>query len=188
MRNSHHGLLSTAWSQLLDGHRRWGSIDVRPDRFGVTRYRLVVYPPGMDHAERRRVRVARGWPLWGPAVWILTQVYLSNVLDPWPALAASITFVLALVFIAKALAGRLGCQVATMTAAVMVGRPDLNSIGERDMIQRLGGRLIRADEDLADGRLTATEHESIWWSVYDELGTDRRSGSPGVPESDRSAR
>jgi hypothetical protein len=75
-----------------------------------------------------------------------------------------------------------------MNAAVMVGRPDLSSIVERDMIQRLGARLIRADEGLAGGALTATEHESIWWSVYDELGTDRRSGSPGTPESGRSAR
>lgn len=169
MRKSHNGLLSTAWSRLLDGDRPWGSIDVRPDRFGVTRYRLVVYPPGMNQSERRRVRVARGWPLWGAAAWIVTQVYLSNVLDPWQALAASVSFVLALGVIAKALAGPLRGQVRTMTAAVMVGRPDLSSTAERDMIQRLGVRLIRADEGLADGALTATEHESIWWSVYDEM-------------------
>lgn len=169
MSNSHNGLLSTFWSQFLDGDRPWGSIDVRPDRFGVTRYRLVVYPPGMNQAERRRVRAARGWPLWGAAVWIVAQVYLSNVLDPWPALALSISAVLVLGFIAKALAGPLRGQVRTMTAAVMVGRPDLSSTSERDTIQRLGVRLIRADEALADGVLTATEHESIWWSVYDEM-------------------
>jgi len=180
MRNSHNGLLSSVWSQLLDGDRPWGSIDVRPDRFGVTRYRLVVYPPGMNQTERRRVRTARGWPLWGAAVWIIAQVYLSNALSPWPALAISITFVLLLGFIAKALAGPLRGQVRTMTAAVMVGRPDLSSTAERDVIQRLGVRLIRADESVADGALTATEHESVWWSVYDEMvrqPADAGSGS-----------
>ncbi len=59
------GLLRRGWLRLLDGDRSWGSIDIRPDRFGVTRYRLVVYPPGISESERRWVRVARGWPLMG---------------------------------------------------------------------------------------------------------------------------
>ncbi|HEX2402769.1 MAG TPA: DUF6611 family protein, partial [Mycobacterium sp.] len=52
------GLLRRGWSRLLDGDRAWGSLEIRPDRFGVTRYRLVVFPPGIDDAERRRVRMA----------------------------------------------------------------------------------------------------------------------------------
>ena len=54
------GLLRRGWLRLIDGDRPWGSIDIKPDRFGVTRYRLVVYPPGISESERRRVRVARG--------------------------------------------------------------------------------------------------------------------------------
>lgn len=169
MSNSHNGVLRCAWHQLLDGDRRWGSIDVRPDRFGVTRYRLVVYPPGISRTERRRLRVARGWPLWGVAAWIIAEVYLVNALDPWIALALSIGVTLGLGLIASALAGPLRTQVRTMTAAVLVGRPDLGSTAERDMIQRLGARLIRADEGLADAALSAAEHESIWWAVYDEM-------------------
>jgi hypothetical protein len=48
------GLLRRGWLRLLDGDQPWGSIDIRPDRFGVTRYRLVVYPPGISESERRR--------------------------------------------------------------------------------------------------------------------------------------
>lgn len=169
MSNSRDGLLSSAWRQLLDGHRPWGSVDVRPDRFGVTRYRLVVYPPGISRAERRRVRMARGWPLWGVAAWIIAHIYLSNVLNPWMALIVSTSLILVLGVIAVALAEPLRGQVRTMSAAVMVGCPDLGSTAERDEIRRLGVRLVSADESLAAGALTATEHESIWWSVYDEM-------------------
>lgn len=149
---------------------------MRPDRFGVTRYRLVVYPPGISHTERRRVRVARGWPLWGVAAWIVADVYLSNVLNPWIALAVSIAVALGLGAIATAMAPQRG-QVRTMTAAVMVGRPDLGSTAERDIIQRLGVQLIRADEALDDFRLTPAEHEMLWWQAYNEIGTARPATS-----------
>lgn len=187
MSKSDNGLLSSAWDHLLDGHRPWGSVDVRPDRFGVTRYRLVVYPPGITRTERRRVRAARGWPLWGPAVWLVAQIYLSNVFNPWTALALSITLALALGFIAAAMAGPLRGQVRTMSAAVMVGQPELGSTAQRDQIQRLGIRMIRADTSLADGGLTAAEYEATWWCVYDEM-VPQPADSQGVQGSDRSAR
>lgn len=187
MSKNRDGFLRGAWHHFLDGARPWGSIDVCRDRFGVTRYRLVVYPPGISDAERRRVRVARGWPLWCLALWLVAHIYLSNVLDPWTALAVSISFTLVLGWAAVTLAGPLRTQVRTMTAAVLVGYPDLGSIADRDKIQRLGARLIRADENLADGGVTAIEHEAIWWSVYDEIARDRPAGTPGLQESDRSA-
>src|SRR6185503_14491494 len=80
------GLLRLAWQRALDGDRRWGSIDIRPDRFGVTRYRLVVFPPGITDAERRRVRVARGWLLWGALVWVFCEILLNQMTGPWTAL------------------------------------------------------------------------------------------------------
>jgi hypothetical protein len=186
MTKSRDGLLRCSWHHLLDGHRPWGSVDVRRDRFGVTRYRLVVYPPGISGAERRRVRVARGWPVWGGAAWILVEIFLTHVLDPWTALAVSTTVVLVLGVTATAAAGTAHSQVRTLTAAVLVGHPDLESSAARDTIQRLGVRLIRADEGLADGSLTAADHEAIWWRVYDEMDA-RHADSAAVRESDRSA-
>jgi hypothetical protein len=173
-------------SCLLDGDRPWGSIDVRPDRFGVTRYRLLVYPPGISRTERRRVRVARSWPLWSVATWSVAQIYLGGVLDPWIAIALSIGFALGVGAIVAAVAGYQRKQVRTMTAAVMVGRPDLSATAERDTIQRLGVRLIRADKALADGTLNAVEHESVWWGVYDEMAR-ASAESQGAQESGRSA-
>src|ERR1700755_1686689 len=94
------GLLRRAWQRALDGDRRWGSIDIRPDRFGVTRYRLVVFPPGISDSERRRVRGARGGRLWGALVWVFCEIWLSHVTSPWPALAASTAIYLALGLVA----------------------------------------------------------------------------------------
>src|SRR5690242_13702116 len=83
------GLLHRGWSRLLDGDRAWGSLEIHPDRFGLTRYRLVVFPPGINAAERRSVRVARGWPLWGAVVWVLCEVCLTQTTGPWTAVLMS---------------------------------------------------------------------------------------------------
>jgi len=186
MSTNRDSLLRCAWHHLLDGDRPWGSVDVRPDRFGVTRYRLVVYPPGISATERRRIRLARGWPLWGAAAWLTAPIFLTHILDPWTALAVSTAATLVLGVIVATMAGPQRAQVRTLTAAVLVGYPDLGSSAERDKIQRLGVRLIRADEGLAGGGLTPAEHESIWWSVYDEM-VPRLADSADAHESDRSA-
>ena len=73
------------WHRLLDGDRGWGSIDVHPDRYGMTRYRLVVFPPGISEPERRRVRLARGWPMWGALIWVACEVWFTEVTGPWTA-------------------------------------------------------------------------------------------------------
>ena len=62
---------------MLDGARPWGSIDVLPDRFGMTRYQLVVFPPGISDDERRWIRLARTWLLWATLAWIVCEVWLS---------------------------------------------------------------------------------------------------------------
>src|SRR6187551_1478872 len=118
------GLLRRGWSRLLDGDRAWGSIEIRPDRFGVTRYRLVVFPPGIDDAERRRVRMARGWPLWGALVWVFCEISLSNTLGPWTALVVSTAIYLGLGLVATASAGVTHKQVRTIGTTVMAGHYD----------------------------------------------------------------
>src|SRR6476659_11094860 len=90
------GLIHRRLRRALEGDRRWGSIDIRPDRFGVTRYRLVVFPPGISESERRRVRVARGWVLWGALVWVFCEISLSHTTGPWTALAISAAIYLGL--------------------------------------------------------------------------------------------
>lgn len=171
------GPASRAWRRLLSGDRSWGFVDIRPDRFGVTRYRLVVYPPGIDESERRRIRAARGWPLWGVVVWIVCEVFLGQRVGPWEALAISTAVYLGLGLVAVAMAGQVRTQVRTITASVMVGYTDPFSAAAADKVKSLATRLLEADGCLREGRLSPTEHEMIWWGVYDEIGSGRSTST-----------
>ena len=167
------GVVRTALLRLIDGDRPWGSIDIRPDRFGVTRYRLVVYPPGISGPERRRIRAARGWPLWGALVWVICEIWLSRVTGPWTALALSTAIYLGLGVIAFAMAGPARTQVRTMAAMVMVGHYDPPSRVARDKLEAHATLLIEADERLKQGQISAAEHEMTWWHVYGQLESAR---------------
>jgi len=174
------GLLRRGWLRLLDGDRPWGSIDVRPDRFGVTRYRLVVYPPGISETERRRVRVARGWPLWGALVWVMCEIWLSQAIAPWPAFAVSTAACLGSGSVAFAMAGAPRTRVRTMAAMVMAGHHDPISRAGRDKLEALAVTLADADDRLASGHISAIQHELVWWQVYNQMSP---STAPGMHPS-----
>jgi hypothetical protein len=162
-------LLHRGWSRLLDGDRVWGSIDIRPDRFGVTRYRLVVFPPGISDAERRRVRAARGWPLWGALVWVFCEIWFSHTMGPWTALIAATGVYLGVGVATTIAAGDQRKQVRTIGAMVMAGYHDPQSRKARDAVQHLAGVLLQADDLLARGAISPTTHEMTWWQVYDRM-------------------
>jgi hypothetical protein len=178
------GLLRRGWLRMLDGERPWGSIDIRPDRFGVTRYRLVVYPPGISEPERRRVRIARGWPLWGALMWVLCEIWLSHVTGPWTAVAISTAIYLGSGLVALVAAGDPRTRVRTMAAMVMAGHLDPSSTAARDRLENLAASLMDGDERVARGEISPTDHEMIWWRVYNQMG---RSTAPGMHWSDTGA-
>ena len=155
---------------MLDGDRVWGSIDVRPDRFGVTRYRLVVFPPGISESDRRRVRVARGWPVWGTLVWILCEIWLSHLTGPMTALVASTAVYLGSGVLATAKAGDARRQVREMGVTVMAGHNDPMSTALLHKLDTLACALLEADDLLARGEISPAAHEMTWWRVYDQTG------------------
>ncbi|HJT90494.1 MAG TPA: DUF6611 family protein [Mycobacterium sp.] len=171
------GPLRRGWLRLLDGDRPWGSIDIRPDRFGVTRYRLVVYPPGISESERRRVRVARGWPLWGALAWIVCEIALSDMTGPWTALAISTAVYAGSGLAAVAMAGAARTRVRTMAAMVMAGHHDPVSAATRHKLETLASVLMDADERHQRGQLTPAEHELTWWRVYDQMESGRTTSA-----------
>jgi hypothetical protein len=172
------GLLRLGLMRLLDGDRPWGSLDIRADRFGVTRYRLVVYPPGTSQSERRWVRAARGWPLWGALVWVIAEIWLSQVTGPWTALTISTAAFLGLGVITMAMAGDARTRVRTMAAMVMVGQPDPAAAATRDRLEALSEFLMEADARFVRRQISPAEHEMTWWLVYDQM-------EPGQPISTR---
>jgi hypothetical protein len=173
------GLLRLGLLRLLDGDRPWGSLDIRPDRFGVTRYRLVVYPPGTSQSERRRLRAARGWPLWGALVWVIAEIWLTQVTGPWTALTISTAAFLGLGVVTMAMAGDARTRVRTMAAMVMVGEKDPAATVVRDKLEALSDVLLEADARLVLGQISPAEHEMTWWRVYDQMEPDQPA-SPGA--------
>ena len=157
------------WSRLLDGERIWGSVDTWHSRHGMTRHRLVVFPPGTNLAERRRLRLWRGWPLWGAVLWIASEVVLSNQLTPIPAVAASTTVYLLSGYFAFVVAGTSRTQIRIAVAITMSDLPDLDSQARRDDISGHAKLLLDADNRFATQHITAAEHEMIWSEVYRQL-------------------
>ena len=160
---------------LLDGERTWGGLEVSDGRYGVARYRLTVYPPGLGRDERIPLRLWRAFPIWGLALWLVLQVTLMTAASPGVALAVATGTCLAAGFAVMAMAGRVRGQVRTMTVVRMVGVRDLDALAAYYELGALAERLIRADTRLASGELTTVEHEAEVWRVYTRMG-DRISG------------
>jgi hypothetical protein len=169
------GLLRRGWLRLLDGERPWGSFDVEPDRFGMIRYRLVVFPPGISESERRRVRVARCWPGWSALAWIICEIWVRNLTGPRIAIAISTAVCLGVALTAVAAGGKPRTQVRTMAAMIAAGHHDPLSDAARDVLRNLAGSLLDADERRAMGEISATEHEAIWWRIYDQMESGHRA-------------
>jgi hypothetical protein len=157
---------------ILDGPRAWGCLQVRPGRFGITYYRLVVYPPGLSVTERRLVRLARGWPLWGMLVWLLCQLWTGGQMSPWPAFGVSTAVFLACGAAALGLSGDAFHRVRTLCATTMAGYDDPESRAARERLIALAAILLRADEDRDRGEITAVDHELAWWQVYMRMQAD----------------
>ena len=169
------GLVRRGWLRLVDGAYRWGSIFVCPDRMGVTRYQLVIYPPGISETERRRLRVWRGWPAWGALLWIASYIILTEPIGPRTALVLSTAAYLGTGVVAFMRAGDVRARVRTMRATVMSGYPDPPSQDACRKLQALAATLIEADQHRQLELISPIEYEMTWWRVYDEIEPDHCS-------------
>jgi hypothetical protein len=160
------------WSQMLDGEYVWGSIDIWPSRHGVHRYRLVVFPPGMSVAERRRLRLWRTWPMWGAVLWLVTAICLAGRPTPWPAIGIATVAYLGAGAITLALARNLRSRVRTLHVLVIDGHGDRRSAAAEAHLETLANILRDADAMHIQGRLSEVDHEATCWQVYDHLGSD----------------
>jgi hypothetical protein len=163
------------WRRLLDGGRTWGSLDVAPSRYGVTRHRLVVYPPGIAPDERILLRLWRAWPVWGTVTWLLLETILVNTIGPGTALAIASGVCLGAGAVLMAMTGATRGGVRTLTVVRMAGVDDALTADRCHELYELADELADADRRLADGELTTVGHEAVVWRVYDHLATPARS-------------
>ncbi len=163
------GRLQRWCAQLLDGENRWGFVRIQIDRFGVTRYRLVVYPPGISDLQRRRLRIWRGAAIWGAALWVMSEIFLQQVLGSFTALAVSTGGVLALAAVAMAKAGETRTMVRSIGVVTMPGLTEIATMHSRDELLAMAMTLTAADERLDGERMSPLDHEALWWQVYEKL-------------------
>lgn len=169
-------VLNTVFRRLLEGDAQWGSLTIQPDRFG-TRYFLIVYPPGTTVAERRRIRIWRGWPIWGAALWIVSEIALSGQIDPWHALAVSTSILLAAGAVAFMMAGRARGRVRTMGATLLPRHCDPISQAACTRMSELTDRLREAEAQRTRGFIDSARFELAWWQVYNDMAAHAPSGA-----------
>jgi hypothetical protein len=148
------------------GRHSWGSFDVCPSRYGVTRYRLVVFPPGMTPDEQRLLRVWRSWPTWGTVLFLAAQIWLAQTMTPGWAMAIAVALCLAAGAASGALAGASRTRVRTLIALAMNGTHDEDRL---TAMRALTAVLLEADARRAEGTLSEPEHETICWQVYERM-------------------
>jgi hypothetical protein len=158
------------WTRLLDGDQVWGSIEVSPPRYGVSHYRLVVFPPGLDRVERRLLRGWRVWPTWGFGLWLFSLCLCSILTSAATFVTPTIVWLGAGIFL-FARVGALRTQVRTLCVSRIAGYPDQQAAATYAEMEALVIMLRSADKLCEQGRLSITGHEAVWWQVYDRLGT-----------------
>jgi hypothetical protein len=163
------------WRRLLDGGRTWGALDVSPGCYGVTRHRLVVFPPGISPDERMLLRLWRSWPIWGTLTWLTLEIVMVPAIGPGPALAVFTGGCLGTGALAMALTGPTRTRVRTLTVVRMVGFDDPVVRERLAELYTLADELAEADRRLAAGESNSVEHEAVVWRVYDHLATAARS-------------
>jgi hypothetical protein len=163
------GRLHRCLALLLDGENSWGFVRIQADRFGVTRYHLVVYPPGLNDDERRRLRIWRGAAVWSVALWLLLEITLHRVIGAWTTLAVSTATAIVLVVTALAKVGDNRTRVRAIAVLTMAGHTDAETMAERDELLSRAMALATADQQLREERLSPLEHEALWWRIYEQL-------------------
>jgi hypothetical protein len=166
------------FGNLLDDGPAWGSFTIYPARYGVTRYRLVVFPPGISTAQRRMLKLWRTWPLWGPTLWVGLQIAGAAVGMPETALIGGSMLVIATGAMIFALAGDTRLQVRSLWAVSIAGYGNCEADERCTLLRVLARNLDRADMDLEEGRISPAEHEARWWRVYDALGELTATAKP----------
>ena len=166
------GAIARWLALVLDGRTDWGSVDTWPTRHGVTRYRLVVFPPGIDTVERRLLRAWRAWPTWGMVLWLVSQIVLGAFVTTGAALATSIFAYLASGALLFARVAELRSRVRTLSVVHIAGFTDEESAAMFGELKSLVAELCHADAQRDRGLSTPADHEAAWWRVYDRMGQD----------------
>jgi hypothetical protein len=159
------------WARLLGGAHVWGSFDAAVGRYGVRRYRLIIYPPGSTAADRQLARLWRGWPITGAALALLAVMLLGNVTaSPETVLGYAVAAHLGIGALLFLRAGPARVRARSMSIILMPKGADIRELCKHAEWRMLVHMLSTADRMVATGAISLVEHEASWWKAYDRLG------------------
>jgi hypothetical protein len=160
------------WSRPLDGAHLWGSFDAAVGRYGVRRYRLVVYPPGSTVADRQLARLWRGWPITGAVLALLTVMLFGDVAaSPGTVLGYAVACYVGVGALLFWRAGPARVRVRSMSIILMPNGSDVRELCKYAEWRMLVHMLTMADRSLATGATSLVEYEASWWRAYERLGS-----------------
>jgi hypothetical protein len=168
-------------TRLLEGRYLWG--DYRsgpPSRTGWLDYRLTVYPPGTNAAERRALQFWYSWPLAGALLSFLAFAVGGGKVRPEILVPSVAIGYLAGILIGWVRTRGIRAGVRRLYVARYPDQGELKTLGDAAALGAAVHTLMDLDARLSAGELTMLEYENGWWSVYDSLepsAVEKRSGS-----------
>ncbi|HME49616.1 DUF6611 family protein [Mycobacterium sp.] len=159
------------WSRLIDGEHAWGSFDIRLGRSGFRRYRLTVFPPGISDRDRRLLRLWRGWPIGGVAIWLMAATCL-DASSPASTLAVLVSAYLGTGAALFALTAGTRPRVRSMSLTLVKGygwAADPKREAARRAWEKLTGVMLAAEDMRKRGTLSPVQYEAVWWEIYDRM-------------------
>ena len=157
-------------SRLLDGAHPWGSFEATVGRYGVRRYRLIIYPPGISTADRRLARLWRGWPISGAALVLLVVMMLGNAAaSPDTVLTVAVAAYLSIGALLFLRAGPHRVRARSMSIILMPNTADVQEQRRYTQWRTLVDMLTNADRMLTTRAISPVEHEATWWEAYDRV-------------------
>jgi hypothetical protein len=148
----------------------WGSMQVRPEPYGIVWYKLSVYPPGTDAQTRRWLRAREAWGGAGLVCAVATAILLMIVLPPAVALALALGLYAIAWVVFNRHAGAARRRTRRLIAMDYGARSTREEVQLRTRLRGIASTLVDADRSLHAGRITPAEHELVWAAAFDELG------------------
>jgi hypothetical protein len=160
------------WCRLVDGAHPWGSFDATVGRYGLRRYRLLIFPPGISTTDRRLLRLWPAWPIGGGALALFAVMLVGGPLTTLVVAAAAYLTAGAALFVLTS-----GARGGVRSMSLIILTAELNSDDRRRYAEweALVDLLMRADHMLTAGAITVPQHEMVWWQAYDRLKVGARA-------------
>ncbi|WP_156764581.1 DUF6611 family protein [Mycobacterium sp. E3247] len=157
-------------SRLLDGAHPWGSYEAVVSRYGVRRYSLIIYPPGVSTTDRRLARLWRAWPITAAALMLLGVMVFGNATtSPGAVLTVAAVAYLSTSMLLFLRAGPRSVRARSLSIILMPNTGDVRELRRYMQWRALVEMLIDADRMLASHEISPVEHEATWWEAYESV-------------------